>query len=438
MAGFTRLTLTGGSRRVDVVVASDVPLAHLMPRLAEVAGAPPDEGPYALVRPIGDRLDLALGCEENQVLDGEIISLVPFSETPAPPAVSDVTDLVAGVREQLPGVWGPRARKVVAVIFIVVLSTLWGLLFDNWIDMDEVTQVYALGLGSAACVVMALILGRLGRTWGCVVLMAAAAGPVWPFALTAADLGDPRDYESLLAATGVGALAVILGVGAGVGLKRREVQVAAVVTGVLALGGLLPAFTWLRPDQAWGIVIVIAVVILGLIPAWATTVSGLGGLDDFAAAGQPPGRDRVLASVDVAYKVTTWTVAGLAGLTGIGCLVMSPWDDLWGTWLVGVVVVILGLRSRTMPHMFQAGALWLAVLAGGVALVYDLTDWWQAVVLALAAAGAALAAVTPVPAHVRVRLRRIGDLVVKVAVAALVPLLIGLLGFYPELLGAFS
>ena len=437
MAGFTRLTLVGDSRRVDVVVASDQPLAGLMPRFLDMAAVRVDRGPFTLVRPIGDSLDLAVDCEGNQVMDGEVLRIVPLTLTPAPPAVSDVTDLVAGVRADLPNSWNAQARSGVALLVVIASAMTagflvpWGSASARWPVGVLVTMIALLTVGS-------LVLGRFEHRWACTGLCGAAGGLAVPAGMAATSLAGRINTWSLAPSSVALLLCVVIGVGAGGGLRLRPAQVAAGVGGVLSVIALVLLIVGTSPDRVWGVIIVLSCVALGLVPAWALTVSGLSGLDDFAATGEQVDTHRAMESTATAHEVMSWTIVVVAVVAGFAGVWLGLSANRWAVGLAGLAAVVMALRTRVLALAMQVASLWIAALAIGVTLLSHLHSWVRIGALLLMAVVAAAAVVVPVPAHVRLRIRRVGDLVDKVAVAVSVPVLVGLFGVYGWLAGAFS
>src|SRR5690606_15457596 len=114
----------------------------------------------------------------------------------------------------------------------------------------------------------------------------------------------------------------------------------------------------------------------------------------------------------------------------------------WTVPLAAVVAVVLALRARAFPLVAEVVVLLIAAACVAVRL---LVVWAEessaaaplAVLVALAVAPLVVLAVQPAE-HVRVRLRRAGDLVESVGVTALLPLLVGVFGVYGRLLDPFA
>jgi type VII secretion integral membrane protein EccD len=435
MPTFTRLTLEGGARRVEVVVASDQPLGWLMPRFVDLTGVAPS-GAYTLVRPIGDALDLGGDCAANQVADGELLYVVPRADAPAPPAVFDVTDTVAAARTALPGQWDQRARRVVGGAFVAAAAWLVAGAIPGPPNPDAL--VASLVVAWAVAVGTAVGCGRTGRTWGAIAACCAAAGLAQPTteAWVAGWSGTAPFGLAGLAGWFLLGLVVLLGVG--VGLRHPGALLAGGVGAPLALVGTVLVGVGLDFLGTCGVLLVVALGLTGLVPAWAIAVSGLTGLDDFATTGQPIERARVIASAGDAYRVVSWCLVALAVLAAQAGFWLAASDNPWALGLAGAAVAVLALRTRALPTAVQAGALWAAALVIVAAAAWGAPAWWRLGLVVAVVIVAVVAGAGRVSEPARVRLRRAGDVVEKLALVSTVPVLLGLFGVYPWLLGAFG
>lgn len=454
MSRFTRLTVVGSERRAEVVVPSDEGLATMLPQLLDLLGERPTTTPQAveLVRVTGEPLDLALDCAEQDVLDGEVVRVVRAAHAPPPPQVADVTDAAADVLGRRADRWDVAARRRVAAVAVGVLTGVVGSALPA-LAIDLAPAVLAAGIALLA--VAAALAGRAGRDHAWRVLTAAALGPVLPLALALSlnGMGGAR-------AAGVALLAawLVLGVAAGLGRRDRG-ALAGAALGVALTGGHLLLGLVLPTVRADGVLAVAGVVAVGLLPWYAMSAAGLTGLDDAVLDGADlPDRSRVHATLDDAYAALTWSTlaATVALVTSVTALLLS--GDAGATWLGAVVLVVLALRSRSLPLRRQVVLLWTAagapVLLVMLALLADaLLGARPALAVGLeptVAAGAVavvavvLAVVVAVVAGLepsgrrRARLRRLGDRVELFAVLALLPLLLGVFGVYGDLLGAFG
>ncbi|MCL2490097.1 MAG: hypothetical protein FWF36_05140 [Propionibacteriaceae bacterium] len=437
MAVFTRVTLVRDDRRADVVVASDQPLAVLIPRFMDLLGLPAGTGPYCLARPIGDLLDLEADCVANQVADGEVLRIVEQPDAPAAPVVSDVTSLVAALRATKQDVWNERSRRVGALAVIGVVALLAGFLAP-WGTASQIVHASILGGTVLILTGVCIGFGRAHRQWAGLVLCAAALGLAVPTGLALSHLLPSGEAGVGTIWVLVVVLWLVLGLGAGVGLGNKAALVASAVCGVIALAACGMQVFDVPAVGIWGIAGVVSVIVAGLVPAWSVAMSGLTGLDDFVVAGRAATRDSVVSNVGDASAILSWCVIGVAAYSGISTVMLAQEPNQWAVGLAGALVIVTALRAQVLPSVIQTAALWVAASAGAVSLLWLLESWWQVGVCAVVAVGAAVAAVIRLPDHVQIRSRGIVSFVGKIGTAATVPLLLGLFGVYTDLLRAFS
>lgn len=154
------------------------------------------------------------------------------------------------------------------------------------------------------------------------------------------------------------------------------------------------------------------------------------GLSGDDLPGERPSRSTAIATVVLAASAA---VAGVMVLCSV-----SVWTVLLGV----MVMVALGLRARAFPLTAEVVVL---LVAASVVAVRLAVLWLEYTAAAGPVAVLALLAVVPLvvlsvePAeHVRVRLRRIGDVLESTAVIAMLPLVIGVFGVYGRLLDTFA
>nr|WP_297427774.1 EsaB/YukD family protein [uncultured Actinotalea sp.] len=457
MSRFTRLTFVGAERRAEVVVPSDERLATMLPQLLELLGERTTTTPQAveLVRVTGEPLDLARDCAEQGVPDGEVLRVVRAAHAPPPPQVADVTDAAAEALGARADRWDVTARQRLAAVAVGVLAAVAGAALA--LLTPDLAPV-VLGVVALTLAVAAAVDGRGRRRYPWLVLTAAALGPAVPMALALTIGGAGLPVGARL---GLLLAWVVLTVAVGVGRRDRG-ALAGGALGLVLTGGHLLLGLGLPTVTADALVVVLAVVVVGLLPWYAMVTAGLTGLDDAVLDGaELPARDRVHATLDHAYGALTWsTLAVVVALapSAAGLLLV---DDLGAVWLGVVALVVVALRTRSLPLRRQVVLLWAAVgvpvLAVAVALLLAASGAFGDLVapvadgplldvgtplLAATALGAALlvaiAAGLQPSGQQRARLRRLGDRLELLAVLALLPLLLGVLGVYGDLLGTFG
>jgi type VII secretion integral membrane protein EccD len=115
-----RITVVGPSRRVDIALPGYVSFADLFPAVARYAGLDgPDvvgeEGGWVLQRLGQEPFSPAMTPLQAGLRDGEMIYLRPYRAQLPQLAFDDVADVIATGLNDLPGRWGPRDIRRVAL-----------------------------------------------------------------------------------------------------------------------------------------------------------------------------------------------------------------------------------------------------------------------------------------------------------------------------------
>lgn len=451
MTEFTRLTIVGTVRRAELVVPDDEPLGGLLPRLLDLLEEPTGAAsrPLTVVRTTGEQLDAALSAGQQQLLDGETLRLVRADETPPPPEVADVTDVVGSTFAGRSGRWTAVTRQAVAAVAIGVLVAAG--------DLIRPLPVTAAALAVLVLIAAAVLAGRLSRRWPAIALTAAAIGLAVAAVHAAFDANFHASFDGtapaadLLGATpyfrlGPAAVTatvvwVLLGLGLGVGLHNRAAGPASALGAILAILPVLLVPAGVSTVHAIAITAAVAGVCCGLLPWYALAVSGLTGLDDQVMSGTPGDRGEVLRTVDDAYRSLSWSTWAVAVPLAVGSAVLIGEADRWLAGLGLALLLLTALRTRVFPLIAQRIPLWTAALITAVAAVVAHqqivgTPGAVAALFVLAAIVAVAAGVNPVE-HQRARLRRLGNLVEAIAVIALPVLVLGAFGLFSDLLAAF-
>ena len=439
MTDYTRMTVVGGTRKAELVVPSDVALGTLVPRLVELLEERTGSAarPLTLVRPTGEQLDLSLSAADQGVDDGELLRLSRQDETPPPPEIADVTDVLADQHASRAGQWSAASRAVTGGVGAGLFSCAAGfaLLHEPALNADAILAGVL-----AALLVTAIVAGRVRGRWVAIAATAAAIGlsPVAAFAWSS-DVGGTTGLALAVAGGVVGAWAAIL-LGAGVGLGSRPALWGALLGIALSV---LPALLWLTDwpvEGIAGVTGVAATLACGALPWYAMSASGLTGLDDEVVDGRPRRRDTVLLTVSAAYRTLSWAVAAVAVPIAASVALLLSSSNPWAAGLGVSLLLVATLRTRSLTLSVQAMLLWGAVFAAAVAgilLTPLLTEWARVVAFAALALVAALAAGLRLAAHQQASFRRLGNALETIAVIVSIPLLLGAFGIYAELLEAF-
>ncbi|MFI8892573.1 type VII secretion integral membrane protein EccD [Streptomyces paradoxus] len=443
----SRITLVGERRRVDLVLPSQEPVGVLLPEIMRLLDDRPGARPELrhLVTPDGSALAHDRSLESAGVADGSVLRLVRAEDAPSAPVVHDVTDEVADDLGLRAWRWQPSARRVVAGCASVTWALAAGLLARGHFALS------AVGAGlltvAVACALAGVLLGRARRHALAATLIVTAAALAVLGAWTCADAYDWGGAVRLACVAGAVTLALLLA-GWFTPFGRGALIGAGAVAGCLvaweaAMGMQGGAGTAAGQTRVGALLAVVSVVVLGMLPRLALMASGLTGLDDRRTGGVSVSRYQVgtaLAATHRGLVLATLVLAVSASAAGVLALrTVSVWSVPLGI----AVMMVLALRARAFPLTAEVVVLLVAAAVVAVRLVMVWGDHASAavgpvaVLAFLAAVPLVVLAVEPAE-HVRVRLRRAGDLLESVAVIALFPVVIGVFGVYGRLLGTFA
>ncbi|WP_431047643.1 type VII secretion integral membrane protein EccD [Streptomyces sp. P1-3] len=440
----SRVTLVGDRRRVDLVLPADEPIGRLLPDILRLLDDRTAAQPMLrhLVAADGTLLSEDASLASAGVRDGAVLRLVREEDTPAAPVIHDVSDEVAEDLDLRAWRWGAGAREWTAAVGSVGLAVAAGVLARVSLGASDVAL--PLVAVAVALSVIGVPFARLRkhehRPLGTTLMVCGGALGV----LGAWTAADAQGWDGPGRLAGVaGSLVVtlvLLGVFSALG-RGGLVGAGAVVSTV----GVWELAAVLQDDAGLvGAVLAVAsVVALGVLPRLALTGAGLTALDDRRSGGTSVSRHAVGTALAATHRgLVLATIVTAVSAVGAGLLAVtepSPWTVL----LTAVLAVVLLSRSRAYPLVAEVAVL----LAGAAVLFVRLVMLWidrgdgepygPLAVLALAAVlPLCVLAVRP-PEHVRVRLRRVVDLVEAVGVVALFPLVVGAFGVYGRLLDVF-
>ncbi|MEU4999341.1 type VII secretion integral membrane protein EccD [Streptomyces sp. NPDC021622] len=442
----SRVTLVGERRRVDLVLPSQEPVGLLLPEVLRLLDDQAAGRPMLrhLVTADGSALAHDSTLESAGISDGAVLRLVQAEDAPSAPVVHDVTDEAADDLDVRAWRWRPATRRVVAGLATVVWALVAGVLARGEFELSSVGNAL-LGVGAVSALVGAL-LGRAGRL-GLAAALIVTAGSLgvlggWTLADTYAWSGAVR-LTGVAVSVGVALLLLgwfsPLGRGALIGAGALLGCLVAWEAAVALQGG---AGTAAEQARVGSLLAVVSVVVLGVLPRLALMASGLSGLDDRRSGGSSVSRYRVGAALSATHRgLAVATVVLAVSAAGAGVMVLKE-PTVWTVLLASVTAVVLALRARAFPLVAEVVALFAAAAVVVVALV---GVWLErsagggplALLGGLAVVPLVVLAVQPAE-HVRVRLRRAGDVLESVGVIALLPLVIGVFGVYGRLLDTFA
>lgn len=418
-----------------------------MPQILDLLGDRPDGrvGTKVLLAADGTPVPTSQSLAGAGVLDGAWLTLANHYDAPPPAVAYDISDTVVEESADPAGRWN-RIQLITASGVFAVLALWIGmeLLFGSvaaesrwWIYPVVGGALLALGssIASAHKPVAATV---LTAGWGAALL-----------GLLHTDTGTgPR---LLLAAA---ATTVFIATLATVSSRPRSLLLAAAVTGSLSgiWAAAVPFAAWASSSPGTGslaavggLAAICSVLVMGLLPSIALSVSGLATLDDSRAAGAVIWRRDALAALHSAHSgLTLSTVASaLSAAAGMWLLSTDAAAPAWSLPLLLALVLATLLRSSAFPMAIERhalhGACAVGTLGGVLALSRlnpDLRALVGAGVLVLALLiGLGLA--VRLPAHTGARIRQVAERVETVAVLATVPLIAGYFGVYSQMLATF-
>ncbi|MET7810798.1 type VII secretion integral membrane protein EccD [Streptomyces sp. NPDC005395] len=436
----SRVTLVGERRRVDLVLPSREPVGVLLPEVMRLLDDRVGERPELrhLVLPDGSALAHESSLESAGVPDGAVLRLVRVEDAPSAPVVHDVSDEVAEDLDGRAWRWRPAVRRAVAG-GATVLFALSAALFARGEFSAAGTSAGAL-VAAVVCAVAGVLCGRARRQAPAATLLVTAAGLACLGAWAGAD-ANGWGGAARLAALGAAVTVVLLLAGWVTPLGRGALVGGGALAGCLVLWEAVLA---VQADlaRAGAVAAVVCVVVLGVLPRLALMGSGLTALDDRRAGGASVSRFDVSTALAATHRGLVLATVALAVSAGAGGLLVLRTVSVWTVLLAVAVTFALALRARAFPLAVEVVALFVAAAVVAVRLVVLWSEYAGAagplVVLGLLALLPLLVLTVEPAEHVRVRLRRVGDVLESGAVIALLPLLLGAFGVYTRLLGTFA
>ncbi|WP_199811680.1 type VII secretion integral membrane protein EccD [Streptomyces sp. NRRL S-340] len=157
--GFCRVTIVAPDSRIDVALPDDIPVADIHPEILRLSRQSPAEGApvgYHLVRRDGTVLDSSRSFAAQRILDGELLTLRPFSDSLPPAVFDDVSDAVASAVTRDHTLWSGDLTRAAGLVGGGVLPAL--LAFVAW-TADPRHDMHSLpGVLAAVAGVLLLVL----------------------------------------------------------------------------------------------------------------------------------------------------------------------------------------------------------------------------------------------------------------------------------------
>lgn len=437
-SGLVRVTVTSGTRRVDLVLPGAVPVAELVPELARSVGLLDSStvyGGYRLLTSEGRRLAPDSGLTLQGVEDGGTLTVTAGIDEDPPRVYDDVVEAMTDVVERDLKPWQPASGRRAALTAAALLMTLGAVAL--LIQEGQQLAAVAAATVSFALVAGAIVLSRAEREAEAAVAVAwMAAGYAAVAGLMLAPEGPLFDYP--VACAGAGAL--IAGVVCLVGLgEGRTLVLPPVVVGAVFLPvGLLLHATDFRAPVVLTIVLTVVVMIGSVFPWLALGVTGTSVdqlYSDADITADPADVDpaQVGADARVAHEILV-SISGTVGLLLLAVAPLAVSLGLFGTLLAVDACLIVMLRTRQYRTgsevLVGLGSGVVGLLSTAVSLLVLFPEWHPVTAVVLAASGGVLLASTLLPGSPSVRRGRLGDVLESVALLTLLPLLVLAIGVF--------
>jgi type VII secretion integral membrane protein EccD len=442
-SGLVRVTVTSGTRRVDLVLPGAVPVAELVPELARSVGlldAVTVYGGYRLVTQDGRELVTDSGLTIQGVEDGGVITVAAGVEDQPPRVYDDVVEAMTDVVERDLKPWDAAAGRRTALwaAVLLLLAGAGSLLVQHGSDVAAACAVVV----AVVLVFGAVVLSRTRAETDAAVTVALMGCVYAAVAGLMIGWGTPF-FGTPVAAAGAGAL--VAGLVGALGLaEARTLLLPPVVGGAvfLAIGLMMRTSSF---DPAVVLTTALAlVVIAGSVFPWlalgatSTSVDQLFSTADITADAEEIDSARVSADARVAHEI----LVAVSATVGVLLVLVAPLAvslGLAGTLVSVLACLVVMLRTRQYRTgtevLVGLGSGVLGLVATALSVLWLHPDWRPTAAVALAATGAVLLALTLLPQPGSVRRGRLGDLVETVALLALVPTLVVATGLFASIQG---
>ncbi|MDN5559093.1 MAG: hypothetical protein L0G23_06610 [Ruaniaceae bacterium] len=436
MMQYLRLTVIGSRRKADVAVPDDEPVEQLLAEIIALLGEPPDvTSPLTLTTMVGVHVEPGRTFSEQGIDSGAVLRLHPLDSAPQPPDVAEVTEAVASATVNRTDRWNSRLTAIALGLLGALLAGTTAAIFPFADGTVTPTLGVLLLLGSVG----GALLMRKGHTSGFAAVLGLTLGVVPELAWDLAGAWLPDSRAVVSAALAWALLWIVLATVCGVGARRRSVifgaafAVVASAIVIVAVGVSAPV------AEVAAVAGIIIAVLIGLVPALALTGSGVAGFDYAVIDGGTVLSRDVSAAIDEAFRTQTALVCALSVPLSVSIVLLGLGDG-WGQALAAVLTLFTLVRARLFPLAVARATLLVAavlpillwLVAPGAAPV-----GWRAAVGAVACAAILLVSLLRFSAATQARLRRLLGTIEGLAVIAMVPLLLGILGVFGDLLEVF-
>ncbi|QEV22558.1 type VII secretion integral membrane protein EccD [Streptomyces alboniger] len=382
--GFCRVTIVAPDSRIDVALPDDVPVADLYPEILRLSRQGPAAGApvgYHLVRRDGSVLDSARSFAAQRILEGELLTLRPFSESLPPAVFDDVSEAVANAVTRDRVLWSGDLTRAAGLTGAAALSAL--LAFVAWTaapghDMHGLPGI----LAAVAGLLLLTLSGVRARIYddraaalalglGALPNLAVAGSGLLPLP---EDEGIGR-LQLLLACTAVLIAATILTLISPRGDGPFVAFLSASAVGLLAT--FLASLRQLTPVETAALCAPVAVGALAFLPGLSMRFARLpigfeppagsrGTYEPEHAPQGPVDADGIAAQARRGHELLIGLVGGCALVVVGSAAVLGFSDDAWAQLLALATGIAMLTRAQLFRYAAQVAA---ALVAGLVALV---------------------------------------------------------------------
>ncbi|MFJ6818448.1 type VII secretion integral membrane protein EccD [Streptomyces avermitilis] len=385
--GFCRVTIVAPDSRIDVALPDDVPVADLYPEILRLSQQSPAEGApvgYSLVRRDGSVLDSARSFAAQRILDGELLTLRPFSESLPPAVFDDVSEAVASAVTRDRSLWSGELTRTAGLVAGGILPAL--LAFVVWSsqirhDMHSLQGVLA-AVAGILLVTLACVRARVYDDRGSAVALGLGALPNVAVAgsglLPLSDGQGIGRLQFLLACTAVLVASVVLTLVSPRGDGSFVAFVFAATIGLLTT--FIAILTDLKPMETAAVCAPLSVCALAFLPGLSMRFARLpigfeppnpsrGGYDPGEPAPQEPvDAERVAAQARRGHELLVGLVGGCALVSVGASVVLGFSSNAWAQLLALATGVAMLMRAHLFRYTAQVGATLAAGLAALVLL----------------------------------------------------------------------
>lgn len=435
---YVRLTVIGSARKADVSLPAEQPLEELLPELIDIIRERVAPGaPLKLTTLLGTPLETSKSLAAQNIASGAVLRLASVDQVPQAPLVAEVTEAVAEESAGRKDRWTSTLTHIAVATAIALFASLSG-----WVSFtNPITGVSLTAVLFVFAVVLGTLAARAERTFAAAAFFGFSVGIAAPLAMNLALLviGGPLMlmFIALWWALSWGSIAAVYAFGA----NKKSLYLGAAASGASGLIAFLTGALGWSLTVACGIAGIVTVIALSFVPALSLSAAGVTRFDEKVIDGGSAKRTDVVKAVENAFTSSTALTLSLC-VTLLACvfgLVLA--DSRWTLGLALTILVFMLTRSRLFPLAVPRAALLLSVAVPvGIWLFIPNPEYAtakQVIAIVLCVILVALAQVH-VPQARRAQFRKFLGFVEGLSVVLMLPLFMGAIGLYNDMLETFG